>query len=153
MMRRGLLTAFIAALSVVPTLRRAAAETETSRSGHRLALHVDQNDAAVMNMALGNAGNAAAYYAERGEKLALELVAYGPGLHMLRADTSPVKAHLAELHAKLPDMVFSGCNNTLQGMKRAEGKDITLLPLARTVPAGIVRLVELQEAGWSYVRP
>ena len=153
-MRRGMLTGFIAALAALPALRRAAAaEPETARSGHRLALHIDQNDPAVMNMALGNAGNAADYFAERGEKLALELVAYGPGLHMLRSDTSPVKTRLSELHAKLPDMILSGCNNTLQGMKRSEGKEIMLLPEARIVPAGIVRLVELQEAGWSYVKP
>jgi hypothetical protein len=116
-------------------------------------LHVDQNDPAVMSMALGNAANAASYYAERGSALAVEIVAYGPGLHMLRADTSPVKARIAEIREAVPLLVLSGFNNTLQGMRKAEGKEIELIGAARLVPAGIVRLVELQEQGWSYVRP
>ena len=137
--------------SVVLMARRSAAAEEQAK--HRLVLHVDQNDPAVMNMALGNAANAAKHFAEKGEPIALELVAYGPGLHMLRADTSPVKERLAAVHKSLPQMVFSGCNNSLQAQQQAEGKQISLVPEARIVPAGIVRLIELQEGGWSYVRP
>ena len=143
----------LAASALVGSLAALRSSEAAAPEGHRLALHVDRNDPAIMGMALGNAANAAAYFAERGEKLSIELVAYGPGLHMLRADTSPVKERLAETHRKLPHMVFSACNNTLQGMQKAEGKAIALLPLARVVPAGIVRLVELQEQGYSYVKP
>jgi intracellular sulfur oxidation DsrE/DsrF family protein len=148
MNRRLLLTA-TAFLGALGASRQAAAAT---LQAHRLALHVDQNDAAVMNMALGNAGNAAAFFTEHAEGLAIELVAYGPGLTMLRADTSPVKERLAELHEKLPHMVFSACRNTMEAMKRAEGKEIPLLAQVRIVPAGVVRLIELQEQGWSYIR-
>jgi uncharacterized protein len=148
-MKRRLLLSATAVAGMLAGSRRVAAAT----AAHRLALHVDQNDAAVMKMALGNAANTAAAFAQRGESVAIELVAYGPGLTMLRADTSPVKEHLAEVHKSLPQMVFSACNNSLQAQQKAEGKEIPLLPEARVVPAGIVRLVELQEAGWSYVRP
>jgi uncharacterized protein len=151
MKRRMVLSAASGFLGTLALLRRS--EAAPAAAAHRLALHVDHNDPAVMNMALGNAGNAADYFAGHGETLVIELVAYGPGLHMLRADTSPVKERLAETHQKLPQMVFSACNNTLQGMKRAEGKDIPLLPEARIVPAGIVRLIELQEQGFRYVKP
>ncbi len=146
--RRSIVGAALAALGSGALLARRATAEEPTR-GHRLILHLDQNDPAVMNMALGNASNAAAFYAGRGETIALELVAHGPGLHMLRADTSPVKEHLAEVHKNLPRMVFSGCNNTLQAMQKAEGKEIALVSEARIVPAGIVRLVELHEEGWS----
>jgi uncharacterized protein len=151
MKRRMLLSAAGGFLGTFALLRRGKAAP--GAAAHRLALHVDHNDPAVMNMALGNAGNAADYFAGRGETLVIELVAYGPGLHMLRADTSPVKERLAETHQKLPQMTFSACNNTLQFMKRTEGKDIPLLPEARIVPAGIVRLIELQERGFRYVKP
>jgi intracellular sulfur oxidation DsrE/DsrF family protein len=150
--RRGVIGAALASVGSIVMLARSAAAQQPAAS-HRLALHVDQNDPAVMAMALGNASNAAAYFAQRGETIALELVAYGPGLHMLRADTSPVKARLGEIRKTLPEMTFSGCNNTLQAMQKTEGKEIALVAEARIVPAGIVRLMELQEAGWSYVRP
>jgi hypothetical protein len=48
---------------------------------------------------------------------------------------------------------FSACNNTKQGMEKAEGHSISIVPEATVVPSGVVRLMELQEAGWSYVRP
>ena len=58
---------------------------------HRLVIQVDQNDPAVMNLALNNATNVIDYYRAKGEDVNVDVVTYGPGLHMLRADTSPVK--------------------------------------------------------------
>ena len=54
---------------------------------HRLLIHVDQNDPAVMNLALNNATNVIEYYRAKGEDVSVDIVAYGPGLHMLRADS------------------------------------------------------------------
>ena len=153
MKRRGLLTTAAVFLAAAGAWRRAAAAQAGPGGTHRLVLHVDRNDPEAMNLALHNAHNAAGYYADRGEHVSLELVAYGPGIAMLRADKSPVKDRVAETRQKLPQMVFSACNNTLAALKKAEGKDIPLLPEATIVPAGIVRLVELQEQGWSYVKP
>jgi uncharacterized protein len=122
---------------------------------HRLAIHVDQNDAVVMNQALNNATNVIEYYRGRNEEVDVDIVAYGPGLHMLRADTSPVQDRIK----RLKDMVFPGkiqfsaCNVTKQGMEKTEGHAISILPETIIVPSGVVRLMELQEQGWSYVRP
>lgn len=155
MNRRGTLAALAALFAALPALRRSAAAAEATRAKttHRLVLHVDQNDAAVMNLALGNAGNVQSYFAERGENAAVEIVAYGPGLHMLRQDSSPVKERIAEMSEKNPHLAFSACNNTKQRMEAIEGKEIVLLPQAKLVPAGVVRLMLLQEEGWAYVRP
>jgi intracellular sulfur oxidation DsrE/DsrF family protein len=122
---------------------------------HRIAIQVDQNDPQVMNLALNNATNVIEYYRAKNEDVELDIVTYGPGLHMLRADTSPVQDRIK----RLKDMVFPGkiqfsaCNHTKQGMEKAEGHAISILPDATIVPSGVVRLMELQEQGWSYVRP
>jgi uncharacterized protein len=120
---------------------------------HRLAIQVDQNDPAVMNLALGNARNVIKYYREKGEDVQVEFVAYGPGLNMLRADTSPVKDRIAELVSVDPKVVFSACNNSKEAMEKREGHPITIIPQARIVPSGVVRIMQLEEEGWSYVRP
>ncbi len=124
---------------------------------HRIAIQVDQNDPAVMNLALNNAENIIAYYRDKSEDVDVEIVAYGPGLNMLRDDTSPVKdriARMANADAIFPaKLAFSACNNTLQGMEKHEGHAITIIPQAKMVPAGVVRLSELEEQGWSYIRP
>jgi uncharacterized protein len=124
---------------------------------HRVAIQVDQNDPAVMNLALNNAENVMEYYRDKGEDVDVEIVAYGPGLNMLRADTSPVKdriAQMASADASFPAKIaFSACNNTLQGMEKHEGHAIAIVPQATIVPAGVVRLMQLEEQGWSYIRP
>jgi intracellular sulfur oxidation DsrE/DsrF family protein len=120
---------------------------------HRLAVQVDVNDPAVMNLALNNVSNVAQHYAELGQKFEIELVAFGPGLHMLRDDTSPVKARIKSMSETMPQLAFSACGNTREKMTTAEAKDIPLISQAKVVKAGVVRLMELQERGWSYLRP
>jgi uncharacterized protein len=143
--------AVAAAMSIALASSALAADGKT----HRIAIQVDQNDPAVMNMVLNNATNVIEHYRGKGEDVDVEVVAYGPGMHMLRADTSPV----ADRIKHLKDMVFPGkiqfsaCNNTKQGMEKTEGHAISIVPEATIVPSGVVRLMELQEQGWSYVRP
>jgi hypothetical protein len=122
-------------------------------AAHRLAIHVDDNDPRAMNLALNNAKNVLDYYQAKGETVAVEIVAYGPGLHMLRADTSPVKQRIGEMSLSAPEITFAACANTQAKMAKAEGKDVPLLREARLVPSGVVRLMELQEQGYSYLRP
>ena len=122
---------------------------------HRVTIQVDQNDPGVMNLALNNASNVIDYYRNKGEDVQVEVVAYGPGLNMLRDDTSPVKDRIKQLkELAFPSSIsFSACNVTKQGMEKREGHAITLVPQASLVPSGVVRLMELQEQGWNYVKP
>jgi uncharacterized protein len=125
------------------------------RKPHHIAIQIDQNDAQVMNLVLNNATNVVEYYRGKNEEVDVDIVAYGPGLHMLRADTSPVRDRIKQLKdMAFPGKVqFSACNNTKQGMEKAEGHAISVISDATIVPSGVVRLMELQEQGWSYVRP
>ena len=145
----GLAIAALAALSFAP------ASFAADGKAHRVAIQVDQNDPAIMNLALNNATNVIEYYRGKGEDVDVDLVAYGPGLNMLRDDTSPVKERIKHLKDfAVPGKIqFSACNNTKQGMEKKEGHAISILPEATIVPSGVVRLMELQEQGWSYVRP
>ena len=90
-MLRRLVTA--AALSIALATSALAADGKT----HRIAIQVDQNDPAIMNMVLNNATNVIEHYRGKGEDVDVEIVAYGPGMHMLRADTSPVQDRLKHL--------------------------------------------------------
>ena len=64
---------------------------------HRILIQVDQYDPAVINLALNNATNIIEYYRSKGKEVAVDVVTYGPGLHMLRADTSPVQDRIKQL--------------------------------------------------------
>ncbi len=141
-------------LAAAPVLAATAAQAESERP-HRLVIHVGGGTPSEMNVALSNIGATAEYYAGIGKTVAIELVANGPGYAMLRDDVSPVKARIAEIHKKYPFVVFSACQNSRRGVAKAEGKtveQIVELPEATDVAAGVVRMIELQEQGWSYIR-
>jgi len=120
---------------------------------HHLILQVNTNDPSAMNLTLNNATNVAQYYKELGEKVKIEVVTFGPGLHMLRDDTSPVKARIEEMTLSTPEVSFKACGNTREKMHKAENKDIAIVPQAEVVKSGVVRVMELQEKGWAYVKP
>jgi len=142
----------IAALLSMPLVSGSLAADAKS---HRVSIQVDQNDPQVMNLALNNATNVIEYYRAKNEDVDVDIVTYGPGLHMLRDDTSPVKDRIKRLkELAFPGKIqFSACNNTKQNMEKAEGKAVSIISDATIVPSGVVRLMELQEQGWSYVRP
>jgi len=147
-LRRSLIAAAIAAIC----LHTPASAAEQKRE-HRIAFQINDNDPARMTLALNNIVNVVRYYSEKGDQAEIEVVAYGPGLHMLREDTSPVKERLKSMKASIPDLTFTACGNTMENMEKAEGKKIEIVPQASVVQAGIVRLTELQEQGWTYIRP
>jgi uncharacterized protein len=150
--RRSIFRTGLAAMAVVPLLGRKAAAAPEKKQ-HKLAIHVDQNDAAVMRLALGNARNTHEVFTSAGDDVAIEIVCYSQGLHMLREDTSPVKDDIQSTRTKVPQLAFSACNNTKRAMEKTEGKTIPLIEDAVVVPAGVVRLVELQEQGFKYIKP
>ena len=152
-----------AVLSLVDAPQPAVAQSKQSTSSqaapgidklaHRLILQVNTNEPAVMNLALNNAVNAEQHYKSIGEKVQIEIVTFGPGLNMLRDDTSPVKERIKSLAETSRSISFAACDNTRASMSRAEQKEIALISQATVVSSGVVRVMELQEQGWSYVRP
>ena len=134
-----------------------AAQTKPAKASaeatHKVAIQVNQNDKAVMDLALNNAKNVIDYYKEKGETVAVEIVTFGPGLHMLRADTSPVKDRIAVMALENPELAFVACANTQAKMSEAENNPITLISEAKMTTSGVVRLIELQEQGYAYIKP
>ena len=116
---------------------------------HYVAIHVDQNDPQVMNMALNNAKNVNSYYESQGDTVVIELVAYGPGLNMLVAGKSPVETQISAMSLEIPGLTFSACGNTLNAMVKKAGMDVPLVAEAKLTPSGVVRLIELQEQGYA----
>ena len=154
-----------AVVSAVCLSMTSAALAQTEKEGrssptrpHRLLIHVDQNDPAVMNLALNNATNVIEYYRAKGEDVSVDIVAYGPEANpeasRLR-DTSPVQDRIKQLKGMaFPSNVqFSACANTKENMEKKEERSIAVLSDATIVPSGVVQLMEKQEKGWSYVRP
>ena len=137
----------IGLLLVTATMAFADAKT------HKIAFHVDESDPKVMNMALNNVQNVSNYYAGKGEKVIIELVAYGPGLNMFVKGKSPVEDRISVMSMSIDELKFSACGNTYRKMSEKAGKNVALIDGVGMAPSGVVRLVELQEQSYAYVRP
>jgi intracellular sulfur oxidation DsrE/DsrF family protein len=133
-----------------------AAQTKVAEKApavvHKVAIQVSENDRNVMNRALNNTRNLLQYYKQKGETAQIEIVTFHDGLHMLRSE-SPVKERIAVMALENPEIKFIACANTQTNQGKAEGKPVTLLSEAVVMPSGIVRLIELQKQGYSYIRP
>ena len=120
---------------------------ETSRDPHRVVMHLNSSDEKVQRGALNNIRN---LYQEVGrEHVLVELVVHGAGLTLLTKKDSTLVPELAQLKTAY-DVEFTACSNTMkaQGLTRAD----LLEQVDLTVPA-MVRLMELQEQGWVYIKP
>lgn len=120
---------------------------------HKLVLQISDNDLQKMNTVMNVAANVSRLYSERGEEIDIKVVAFNAGLHMLRSDTSPVTERITNFAMSMPNVEFQACNNTREAMARKSGKDVPIFEFAEVVPAGVVSIIELDEQGYTVVRP
>jgi len=151
-MGRSLRSAMVAVMMAAGLMSFPAA-VDAAGDVQKLALQISDNDKQKMNAVLNVAANVSRHYSAQGDEVQIEIVAFNAGLHMLRSDTSPVRDRVASFTKSMPNVTFQACDNTLQGMTKKEGKKPPLLSVAHIVPAGVVRLMELNRKGWTIIRP
>ncbi len=114
-------------------------------SRQKVVLQVSDQDPAKWNLALNNVKNVQQMMGA--DKVDAEIVVYGPGIGMLKAD-SAVGNRVEE--AKKAGVNIVACQNTMKGMKLT---DADMLPNTSYVPAGVVELMKKQNEGFAYIRP
>ncbi len=131
--------------AALPLLSRAQSAPAAPAVKNRALFQVTDNDPARWNMVLNNMTNLREGVGSEGAEI--ELVAFGPGLAMLKAD-SPVKARIAD--ALKNGVTINACQNTMKGMKLTPAD---MLPEISYVPAGVVEVMRKQQQGYAYIRP
>lgn len=150
---RTKIAAMVAAVGMLFAGTAAAHDDAPAHDTHRVVIQVSDNNPGTFNKVLNNATNLAKFHLDRGEDYEIEIVAYNAGLHMLRPDTSPVLERVRGFTDSVPNVTISACGNTIAGMSKKEGKDVEIVPNARVVPGGIIRLMELSDQGYFMIRP
>lgn len=123
---------------------------------HKLAIQISDNDAQKMNTVLNVAANVTRYYTEKGDQVDIKVVAFNAGLMMLRTDKTPVTDRLKSFEQSMPNVQFLACHNTMEGMAKKEGvsvEDIPIVENAQVVPAGVIALMDLDNEGYTIIRP
>ena len=140
-MNRRTLLAFLGLGAAAPAL----AQQKKSAAKQRVVFQVSDNDPQKWSLALNNAKNVQADLGA--DKVQIEILAYGPGLEMLKSE-SKVADRLA---GALDDNVgLIACENTMTNTKVT--KDEMYSGIAY-VKAGVTHLMKRQREGWAYVRP
>ena len=139
--RHAIATIALAALAAAPGALFAQAAPAKSR----VVVQVSDADPAKWNLALNNVRNLQKDLGA--DKVDIEVVAYGPGIGMLKADSA--------VASRIDETLQSGvhvvaCENTMAGQKLTKPD---MLPRIGYVPSGVVELTQKQHAGWAYLRP
>jgi hypothetical protein len=117
-------------------------------AAHRLVLQLSDDDAKKQSLIISVANNLLKFYGP--DKIAIEVVTFGPGIAILRAD-SPNRPYVDSLVAQ--GVQFDLCMNTVDTIKRETGHIPPFNPKARPVEAGVAQILALTEKGYSVVRP
>lgn len=141
------ITVSTAALAQLPSSSTAPAPANAAATApaNRIVIQVSDNDPGKWNLALNNAKNIQTDLGAA--NVAIEIVAYGPGINMLKMD-SAVGGRVDEALASGVKVV--ACENTMRGAKLTKPD---MLDKITYVPAGVVELMQKQQQGWAYLRP
>jgi len=137
----ALLGSQVAARAQVPPIEKPFAE-------HRVVFQLSDATEAKQKQVLNNVENVMKAYGA--DKVAIEVVAFGPGIDLLRDDNANA-SHIRSLATQ--GVRFDACQNTIDTWERDNGHAFPLLPSAQRVPAGVVQIVYLSERGFVNIRP
>jgi|JYMV01.1.fsa_nt_gi intracellular sulfur oxidation DsrE/DsrF family protein len=115
---------------------------------HKMVIQVNSKDELTQKMAMVNAGNLKTMLGT--DNVDVEVVVYGPGIDLLKVD-SVFAPRISTLQEK--NVRFSVCEGTLKRIKEKTGQEPNLLDGVQRVHTGALRILELQEQGYSYLRP
>jgi intracellular sulfur oxidation DsrE/DsrF family protein len=141
MLRKAITAALLAGALLLPP----AVQAQQAAPRGRVVMQVSDADVGKWNLALNNAKNVQTDLGAA--NVDVEIVAYGPGIGMLKAD-SVVGNRVSE--AMAAGVAVVACENTMRNQKLAKDD---MLPKIAYVEAGVVELMRKQQQGWAYIRP
>src|SRR5450432_4163733 len=115
---------------------------------HRIVLQLSDSDPKKQGLVISVANNLLKFYDP--DKVAIEVVAFGPGIDLLRPDNANRKF--------VESLVAQGvrvdiCLNTVDTIERETGKRPEYIPVATPVQVGVGQILSLTENGYTLVRP
>ena len=119
-----------------------------SAAEHKMVIQINSKAKLTHKMGLINAGNLKSQLGDN--NVDVEVVIYGPGLSMVKAG-SVFTTRIKKLQSR--GVRFSVCEGTLKAIAKKTGKEPVLLDNMHRVRTGALRILELQEKDYSYMRP
>ena len=115
---------------------------------HKIVLQLSDNDPRKQGMVISVANNLMKFYDP--DKVAVEIVAFGPGIDLLKPD-NPIRKQVESLVAQGARVDI--CLNTVDTLERETGKRPEFISAATPVQVGVAQILLLTENGYTLVRP
>jgi uncharacterized protein len=149
---RALGNAVVAALMVamIPSVAQTqqAPLPDKPFAEHRIVLQLSDNDPRKQGLVISVANNLLKFYDP--DKVAIEVVAFGPGIDLLRPE-NPNRKLVESLVAQ--GVRVDVCLNTVDTVERDTGKRPEFIAVATPVQVGVGQILSLTENGYTLVRP
>src|SRR5258708_14881059 len=149
---RALAGAVTAAAMMVGASQLAGAQPAPLRdkpfAEHRIVLQLSDNDPKKQSLVISVAYNLLKFYDP--DKVAIEVVSFGPGIDLLRPQNANRKL-VESLGAH--GVRFDVCLNTVDTIERDTGKRPDIIPVATPVQVGVGQILSLTANGNTLVRP
>lgn len=113
----------------------------------RILIHLETSEADQMNAALDLAE---AYLAKAGNAQ-VEVITNHRGLELLRRDTTPYAARIAELKSHHARVGFIACGQTIARLQGV-GVEVELIPETTVARTAIEHVAERVQQGWTYLK-
>jgi len=115
---------------------------------HRIVLQLSDGDPKKQALVLSVASNLSKFYDP--DKVAIEVVAFGPGIDLLLTGND----HRKQVESLIAQGVrFDICLNTVDTIERETGKRPDFIAAATPVQVGVGQILFLAENGYTLVRP
>ena len=115
---------------------------------HKILLQLSDNDVRKQSLVISVANNLLKFYDP--DKVAIEVVAFGPGIEVLRSESAARK----QVESLISQGVrFDVCLNTVDTIERETGRRPEIIPGATPVQVGVGQILHLTENGYTLVRP
>ncbi|MDA9399066.1 MULTISPECIES: hypothetical protein [Bradyrhizobium] len=147
-MFRTMLLALLAWATMSPASAQPVPLQDKPFAEHKIVLQLSDGDARKQALVLSVANNLLKAYDP--DKVAIEVVAFGPGIDLLLAGSERRK-QVESLIAQ--GVRFDICLNTVDTLERETGKRPEFIPAATPVQVGVGQILFLAENGYTVVRP
>lgn len=118
----------------------------------KVLIHISDGRREHLKGALDEIENLARFYRSAGQNARIEVVTNGDGINLLRADTSPYAARIAQLQRDYDNLVFEACQNTLDSLRNERAITARLLPGVTVIDSGVAQIMRRQTQGWAYIQ-
>ena len=147
-MLRAILLALFAWALIAPVAAQQVPLQDKPFAEHKIVLQLSDGDAKKQALVLSVANNLLKAYDP--DKVAIEVVAFGPGIDLLLAGSD----HRKQVESLIAQGVrFDICLNTVDTIERETGKRPEFIPAATPVQVGVGQILLLTENGYTLVRP